>query len=224
MGCSKESGTMRQYCQQLKDAGIDVHVETITTDFPNLQGGGTLGGKMDWCRRLTQQFQDYQKIIFSDAFDVLFYGSKEEVLEKIPDDYVLSAAEKNCYPDPNIAAFIPGNTPWRFFNGGLWCGTPENIFKWIDAIEHHPSYNPNILDQQFFNWVLSQKYTNSFLHIDSYTNLFFCLYCGYPELEFQNGVPYNTFCRTHPNFIHANGKWDNSEMLRKYELSLVNHV
>jgi len=223
MGASKESGTMQQYCRQLKDADIDFHVEMIPLDHPNLHGGGSLGGKMVGCRKLVQEFQDYEKIIFSDAFDVLFYGSKEEVMSKIPDTYVLSAAEKNCYPEPNIAKFIPGKTPWRFFNGGLWAGTPENLIKWVDSIEQHTEYKSNMIDQQFFNWILAQK-DNSFLHIDSNTELFFCLYSGYPELYFQQGVPCNAVCNTHPNFIHANGKWSNAEMLEKRRLSLENYI
>ena len=99
---TKERGTMQEYLGQLKDAGIDTHVEPIL----DIGEANCLGGQIEGERRLTRKFHHYKKIIFSDAFDVTFYGSKEDVLRKIPDG-VLLAAERNCWPDTSVMEGFP---------------------------------------------------------------------------------------------------------------------
>ena len=135
----------------------------------------------------------------------MFYGTKEEVIAKIPEDHVLCAAERNCYPDPSLVPNIPGNTPWRFANGGLTAGTPRSILDWVDKIEAHRYYNPTGLNQGFLNALLAES--SPLVQIDSRTELFYCLFGETCELEFRDGLPRNTVCNTSPNFIHANGKW-----------------
>jgi hypothetical protein len=204
LSCTSEQGMMAKYRSQLAAAEIDVYVDKID-GFPNSNGGGTLGHQVQGQRRLARQFEEYGKLIFTDAFDVLFYGTGGDVMEKIPDDHVLLAAERNCYPDPSLAPTFPGTTAWRYVNGGMMAGTPERILEWLNEIERHPLYDPNGLNQRFFNLV---RYSGSSLvPIDERTELFYCLYLEQNELAFENGLPVNTVLGTHPNFIHANGKW-----------------
>src|SRR5580658_1475801 len=99
MGSSCVAGTMDLYLSQLLEAYIPYHIEPIT-DIPPL--GFNLGFKIEWLRKFAQRFSDYENIVFSDAWDVTFYGTKEDAISKIPTDHVLFAAEKNCYP-PNQA-------------------------------------------------------------------------------------------------------------------------
>lgn len=201
---TSERGFIRQYLKQLESAGIDYHVERVS-EIPNAAAGGTHAYALDLYRRCAQTFGNYEKLVFSDAFDVLFYGTKQEVIDKIPVDYVLCAAERNCYPDPSLVSRITGNTPWRFVNGGLTAGTPRSILDWVEKIEKHPFYYPVGLNQGFLNAVLAER--NPLVHIDSTTELFYCLFGETNELEFVNGLPHNKICNTSPNFIHANGKW-----------------
>ena len=207
---SSVSGTMPLYLNQLAAANIEVHVEPLTPEImPNLGGGGNLGGKVAIMRRLTQQFSHYEKIVFSDAWDVQFFGAKEEVLAKIPDDYVLCAAERNCYPEPHLAAAISGDMPWRFFNGGLSAGTPVSFLRWLDCLEREPDYDPTMLDQAFFNRKLAAG--SSLVNLDSTTTLFYCTFGeegAIADLQFDaHGLPVNILCNTRPHWIHSNGKW-----------------
>jgi hypothetical protein len=197
-----ESGFMATYLAQLAAAGIETHVEMIR-EFDNMQGGGTLGGKVAMLRKLTLQFQHYGKLVFSDAFDVQFFGAKEDVIAKIPTDSVLMAAEKNCYPEPHLWGAIEKPTLWAFVNGGLLCGTPASFIAWLEAIEQHPEYDPNMLDQSWFNRRLAEK--SPIVKVDSPTNLFYCLFGEIEELCFRNGLPYNTVTGNSPNFLHSNG-------------------
>jgi hypothetical protein len=210
-----ERGTMRLYLDQLKAAGIDSHIHELTEFHPQ---GGTLAAKIASLRNLVTRFSDYEKIVFSDAFDVTFYGTKEDVIDKIPESYVLQAGEKNCYPDASLAMHINGSTPWRYSNGGLAAGTPQAFAEWCFAAECRGNYNPNMLDQQFMNERLAQS--DPLVKIDQRTRLFFCLFGGYPELEWKNGLPFNKECATYPQFVHANGQWSADEAFRKRDESL----
>ena len=215
---SSVQGTMPLYLRQLMDAGIDVHVED--TSKLNLTGaGGDLGFKIHWLREFSQRFAEYEAFVLTDAFDVTFYGTREQVIKKIPRKGVLWGAEKNCYPDPHIASRITGSTPWHLANGGLLCGTPGVLLDWCEAAERHPLYDTHLLDQEFLNMLLAEK--DPLAQIDSCTAVFFCLYGGYDELEFTKGIPLNTTCCTFPNFVHANGKWDAGEMFARCQRSLV---
>ena len=217
-GASCVSGTMELYLEQLRAAEIEVHVEDLSQVVLN-GAGGNLAFKIHWLRKLTRQFAEYERLIFSDAFDVTFYGNREDVIKKIPKEGVLWAAEKNCYPDPSLAERIPGRHPWRFANGGLLTGTPQSLLEWCDAAERHPLYRGEMLDQEFLNKLLAEG--DPLCKIDAETKLFFNLFGGYDELDFASGMPINTACCTWPNFLHASGHWDTTAMFARYERSLL---
>jgi hypothetical protein len=213
-GSSCIKGTMSLYIEQLSRAGIEVFIEDVSQDVGHLD----LKFKVTTIRRLAQKFSNYKRIVFSDAFDVTFYGTRQDLIRKVPTEYVLWAGEKNCYPDPNIAPLIPHVGPWRFANGGLLASSPQKFLEWADRVEQHPYYKPTMIDQQFHNMMLSIG--SDLCIIDHRTELFFCLFCGYDELQFENGIPVNSVYGTHPNFLHANGKWDATEMFSRYQRSL----
>lgn len=215
---SKVSGTMEKYVRQLDDAEIDVNIHDCS-ERPNINGGGNLGYRVKTLRQLAERFSHYEKLLVSDGFDVTFYGKKRDVLPKIPTTHLLHAAEKNCYPPACWTLPIPDRGLWRYANGGLVAGTPEKFIEWCDEAEKHPKYSPSMLDQHFLNILVSE---GSLLgRIDYRTNLFFCLYGGYDELDFTNGLPINTLYCTFPNWLHSNGKWSPDEMFHKYERSLA---
>lgn len=222
MGATTEGGTMRKYIEQLTAAGIDHHVDW-RDEYPNMNGGGTLAYKMKTMREGATRFSHYKKLVFSCAFDVTFYGAKEDALRNIPNEGVLIAAEKNCYPDQSLASFITGETSSRYYNGGLLAGTPASFLKWIDAVECHPMYASRSegLDQTFFNILLAADSNHPLVKVDARGKLFFCLFGGYDELEFENGIPVNKITSEHPCFVHANGKWPSEEMFARYERSLA---
>lgn len=212
-----ERGTLPLYADQLTVAGIDFHIEDISGQhIPPL--GGNSGIKTKSMIDLSTRFSHYSFIVFTDAFDVTFYGTKEDVLSKIPTTHVLWGAEKNCYPDQSIASRVPDRGPHRFGNGGLLAGTPAMMIDWAERLREYLEYHPNVLDQQYLNILLAEQ--NDLCHIDSRTSLFFCLFGGYSELEFEKGLPVNRMYGTHPQFLHSNGHWAADEMFHKYEESL----
>lgn len=201
-----ESGTLALYLSQLEDAGID-HQCDLLDSFPI--SGGSLQYKIDGLRNRVVRFLNYDKVVFTDGHDMQFFGTKEYVTSKIPDAGVILGAERNCYPEPELARLIHNPLPHKFCNGGWLAGTPESFILWLDAIERHPKYNGGMLDQGWFNHRLAEN--DPLIQIDDHTDL---VYCFFGETEYvhdlqftEDGKPLNTVTQTTPAFLHANGKW-----------------
>lgn len=208
---SEIRGTMQTYVRQLSAAGIEVclvHPSELACEYFH----GSIGLKLRIFRKYAERFKDHDFIIFSDAFDVTFYGTRKDLLDRIPVSYVLQAAERNFHPpDVGSAENVPGDGPWKFANGGLVAGTPSAFLVWADACERHPNYDPHMIDQGFMNKCLIEGYECGW-QIDSATNLFFCLYGGYEELAFERERPLNTLYGSRPLFVHANGSWNTDRL------------
>ena len=217
MYCTNPKHLFDQYMQQLKTAGIDIYVERVTS-FPNENSGGTAAWKVESFRRRALMFRDYEKIVYTCAWDMLFYGTKAEVMAKIPDDGVILGAERNCYPDADLAPKFKGDTPWRFVNGGPMAGSPQAILDWLDAFEHHPLYRPQEIDQRILNWMRAED--SPLTPLDDCTELFYCLAAEQGDLDFERGLPVNKLCGTHPNFLHFNGRSPVEPVMELYERSL----
>jgi hypothetical protein len=218
--CTCEAGTLPLYKKQLSEAQIDFQIETLGPPPP--LGWGLATGVQyfrDWATR----FANYERLVVTDAFDVTFFGTREDVISNIPMDYVLQAAEKNCYPDyaeaQRIGELYPDRGEHRFVNGGMTAGTPKAIYEWADAIEKHPDFLPHALNQWFFNRRLADG--SDLCHIDHTTKLFYCLFGGYSELDFIKGKPINTTYGTRPSFIHANGCAGTEGMWAAYNRSIA---
>lgn len=218
VGASEMHGTLPLYLKQLSEAGIDTHIHDCS-DKPNINGGGNLEYRVRKFRDFALEFRDYQFMVISDAFDVTFYGTKADLIAKIPHGYLLHAAEKNCYPPECHKMPIPDAGPHRYANGGIVAGTPEAFLAWCKAAEQHPHYNPGALDQWFLNLLVAEG--SPLGVIDSKTDLFYCLFGGYEELGFVNGLPQNDMYATRPQFLHANGKWTADEMFARHQRSLA---
>ncbi len=214
------TGTLKLYLEQLSMAGIQTHLVSHT-DVPKSEGGapGTLEFFIKSIRQVAHQFSDYKRLVITDGWDVVFFGTKGDVIRKIPMDKCLIGAAKECYPwELAKRNKTSEDTDRMYANGGLLAGTPESILKLVDAMANHPKYRPRLENQGMMNIMLKEK-ADAF-YCDHRTELFFTLYDGYPELEFENGIPINTMYGTRPQLLHANGHWQTDEMFDKYKRSL----
>lgn len=220
--CSMVGGLLPTYTEQLRHADIPLKV----TVRPHPSGGtgnsGTLESKLDWLLSECRAHSKYRYLIFSDAWDVLYYGTRDRLLSKLhqtfaTDQTPLLAAERVCYPDAYLLQHFKGTTPWRFVNGGLLAGTPLGIQKWALQIKQHTAYVPHMIDQQFFNQRL--LVADPLIRIDNKTELFYCVLEDQGELLFTNGQPLNSATMTKPHFLHFNGKCDHTKHLLMCEIS-----
>jgi len=112
------------------------------------------GGLMTKPRRLRQWLRagncKSDLLIYPDAFDVVFTAAPEEVGEAYREHWpwlpVLFNAERDMFPPGDLQrkyADLIG--PWKYLNGGVIMGPPDQILKlleamWLDEIhDDHPS-------------------------------------------------------------------------------------
>jgi hypothetical protein len=203
-----QRGLMPHLLKQLESAGIEYYIKELPI-ASNWHTACTVENTIGYLREFAEKFEDYERIVKIDAWDMLFYGTKEELISKIPTDKLILAAEKNCYPDKELAAYMPdGGSPWRFCNGGGLAGTPERFALLADILD---SYEKGWSDQKVYNLMLSQR-INPFV-LNYPTDLFYCFVmdkgdCMIVTDKYNSTEkrPYNKVMAVFPSFIHFNGK------------------
>jgi len=205
--------------KQLADAGIPLFLDIV----PPYEGGvRRLGAYLKHLHGMLDRYGDCKKLIIADAWDMLFYGTAEEVYAKVPRDMVLMGAERNCWPDASLAPYYPGNTPWRFLNSGLMASSPDYFADWFAMIEKCEAYHPGFIDQQWF----SHRYLDKSLpmELDTETDLGYCMFLEAGEMQPVDGRPHNILTGTFPNFVHFNGKHDSTLFLWKLATSCASSL
>jgi len=203
---SASSKLMPMYLSQLLAAEIPHRVYNEMMTSPN---DGSMGRCIEAWRRWAQENASYDRLIITDAWDVLCYGTKEQVAEALPKyPIVVFAAERNCYPEPELATRI-GNwgTPWNFVNAGMLTASPQGLIDWCAAVEAHPQYDPGMLGQQWLNRRWSEA--SDLIHIDFRTRLFYCMFLESqePYMMKMEGRPFNSYTGNFPPLVHFNGSW-----------------
>lgn len=185
---------MDEYEAQLKEQEIPLHVEPV--ELPDGIGSMTMRWRLEYWQRMCRKFSDYDRIVFTDAWDVLFYGPKEQLFWSIPP--ILMSAERNCWPDESLAGNALFCGPWRFPNPGMLAGYPLYIERMATygLMEH----GLKIMDQLWCN-------RNGGFPLDSYTTLFYVASADKEDgsLRTAMGVPFNSRYKTFPQFIHFAG-------------------
>jgi hypothetical protein len=202
-GATHREGFIDEYEQQLANAGIQFHLEPLS-DLPGGANSITIRRRLAYMRAMCDKFSDYERIVMTDAWDVLFFGTKEEVLEKVPSTGLLVSTERNCYPEPGLAPQFTSASPWRFMNNGMLCGVPGEILKWCGEADGHGDMN--ILDQAWFNRARAKK--SPWFGADEHTMIFYVVSATQEDgaLQVKHGRPWNTRYDSFPNFIHFSGK------------------
>jgi hypothetical protein len=184
-----------EYEGQLRDAEIDFHIEPVS--LPDGIGSITMRWRLDYWRRMCAKFSDYDRIVFTDAWDVLFYGSKTELCSKIPP--VLMSAERNCWPDESLASPNTLRGPWKYPNPGMMAGYPETIDVWCDWCGHMQGLD-----------AMDQLWCNRFpfsAPLDTRAVVFYVVSADSEDkaLQAPRHRPWNSRYGTFPHFFHFAG-------------------
>lgn len=201
-GATHREGFIDEYESQLRNAGVDFHLEPLF-DLPAGANSITMQRRIDYIRKVCEKFVSYDKVVMTDAWDVLFYGTKEEVLSKIPGTMIVSA-ERNCYPEPHLAPHFQSSSPWRFANNGMLAGSPAYMLEWCDRALNEGDLA--ILDQAWFNRRCATG--SDLVHLDETTDLFYVVSATQEDgsLQMRDGRPVNAASGKFPNFFHFSGK------------------
>ncbi len=202
-GATHREGFLDEYEFKLEEAEIDFHLWPLE-NLPSGANSINMRRRIDYMRGVAEKFADYQRIIMTDAWDVLFFGTREEVMEKVPTTGIFVSTERNCYPEPKLTSRFTSASPWRFMNNGMLCGAPSEIIDWCSVAECEGDLN--ILDQAWFNRARANR--TMWFGADESTMLFYVVSSTQEDgaLQVRHGRPWNTRYNTFPNFLHFSGK------------------
>lgn len=158
-------------------------------------------------------------LIFLDAWDTLFLGSREE-LEALPlDEGITFAAQKFCWPDhtreAEYDAIQPRDVgPWRFINsnpmvgkGWMIGGAIEWGWQRFPIKTNTNSCEEYDVDERFLtNLYLSEARERWNIKLDTRCELNQMFLASVPgDLWMENGRITNLVHKTKPVFVHFNG-------------------
>jgi len=147
-----------------------------------------------------KQHSEIERFVFCDAFDVIILGSPQEFDEKLDwQEGVMLSAEKNCWPDSNLAnQFSEIDSPFKYVNSGLYYASS----KWfINLIEYNkPNYED---DDQLY---MTNFYLNApDVMLDTRQTIFNShSFIADGEYGYENGRV--QVLGNEPIFIHLNGR------------------
>ncbi len=200
-GATHRKGFLDEYEAQLAKADIPFHLEQLDP-LPAGANSITMGRRIDYWRKMAERFSDYGCLYLTDAWDVLCFASRQELIDKATKTFICSG-ERNCYPEYHLSDKIMGITPWRYANNGCVAANPQFLLGWCDDAEKIG--NLDILDQAWFN--RRRAYRDGFYELDVTTELFYVVSEKLEDgaLQVKNGRPWNSRCDTLPAFLHFSG-------------------
>lgn len=110
-------------------------------------GGGTMEGeggghKINLVRGHLTSLPDEDIVLFCDGYDVMFVDDLQTIKDRFFgfDCDILFAAERNCWPQPILAAQFPmTSSPYKYLNSGLYIGKVGMLKQFLNeaiADEH----------------------------------------------------------------------------------------
>lgn len=179
-------------------------------------------------KEILSQHKDTDIVCFIDAYDVLCFSDKEEILHKFKDYNcnVLLSSELNCYPpklqsdydyleymiqesrEPTDAPVF--STHYKYVNSGGYIGYCHGLMKMLQwkSVEEIIDICEDGGDQTYISMYYLQNAMDESLKIkiDHQQTIFQSMYrVDFREFNFKNGRLCNTVLQTKPCFAHFNG-------------------
>ena len=157
------------------------------------QGGGQ---KINLVRNHLESLHDGDVVLFMDGYDCLINETQDVILDRFKgfDCDILFAAEKECWPVPDISNnFPPSVTPYRYLNSGLYMGRVGALKNFFNESVAHESDDQLWAHSRFLN----KEVPSVKLDYEGY--IFQCD----DDIEVINGQLANSMCC--PCIYHGNG-------------------
>lgn len=157
-------------------------------------------------------FDDEDIIIFVDGYDVATIDHPYNIVRRWLDNFnpeaVLFAAERTCWPDPDMEPlFGDDGTPYRFLNSGCFIGKAKNVRRLIIDDLADSDDDQLYYQQQFFKPPEMWERDTYLAELDTECRIFQCLHKSEDDIEYDpvtNRI-YNKITKTEPQIIHGNG-------------------
>jgi hypothetical protein len=155
---------------------------------------------------LRHDVEDDDLILFTDAYDVIYQGNKEEIIRRYLEfsSPIVFGCETTCNPVPSYAQYYKTvDYEFRYLNSGLFIGRAKELRNYVRDYQ----YNDKDDDQAFW--------TRKFLYSDDmildYKNCLFLNTYGVDLSLIKKEGGIFTYKGREPAFIHVNGP-DKSEL------------
>ena len=191
-----------------KRNGIDLSVIGLDGhwtggDVPRLENPGG-GQKINFVKKYIQDLDDACIVVIVDGYDVVFTGGLDQIIERFRKHNckALFAAERTCWPDPNLADKYPETfSPYKFLNSGTFVAEVAELKKIISE----PIQDTD--DDQLY---YSLKYISGEfdMKLDYECSLFQPTEGCWEDVQYLDKASTtlkNTLFNSHPLVIHGNG-------------------
>jgi GR25 family glycosyltransferase involved in LPS biosynthesis len=148
-------------------------------------------------------------VMFVDGYDVIVNDNLDTIISRFKsfECDILFAAEKTCWPEPNLANQFPhSDTEYKYLNSGCYIGYAGELKKIIRRVDNRID-DQEFLQNQFLEQVNYKKEINIKLDTENY--IFQCLAGAEGEVKIlHRQYPrqlINTATNTCPCILHGNG-------------------
>lgn len=149
-------------------------------------------------------------VMFVDGYDVIINDNIDTIVSRFKsfDCDILFAAEKICWPEPNLASQFPeSETAYRYLNSGCYIGYAGELKKIIRRVDNKID-DQEYLQNQFIEQIKYKKEVNIKLDTENY--IFQCLAGAEQEVKvLHRQYPrqlINVATSTCPCVLHGNGE------------------
>lgn len=143
-------------------------------------------------------------VVYADAYDCTLVNDIEQMERQFlaSGKDVIFAAEKNCYPDAELApAYSSAPTDYRFLNSGCFIGHSDKVKAVLDDIKWDEHNSDQLLITQYF---LKNR---DKITLDYHCEFFHCMFMAELDLTYGDRIK-NHVTDTEPFIIHGNGHSD----------------
>ena len=151
-------------------------------------------------------------LIFPDAWDTFFLGTKEEILGLGLEDAITLPAGKMCWPDPSRASEYPETkSEWKYINSNPLIGLGSRLSEALEwGWKRFPLRDDQeyVFEERFLTDLYFSRARKRFnIKLDTECRVTQLYERSKPkELYLHEGRIINMFHRTKPIFLHANGR------------------
>lgn len=203
---------LKRLKEQYSSAGIELNILGLDDDI--VLGwdhqGNNFGFKMkmlhDFLREKAKSNPD-TILVFTDAFDVLFYGSQKEILAKWETFHceALFSSEFFCHPDQGLASAYPRSCTsfnrQRYLCSGAFIGRVGYLYSMMEKY----TYQITDDDQEYWTNIFLKEYDTGLIRLDVENLIFNNTGSELLDIEVVENRYRNKKTGTTPNYIHANG-------------------
>lgn len=152
-------------------------------------------------------------VLFTDSYDVVFTRGLNDIVSKFKDSgaKILFAAEKFCWPDPDLAENYPSDSlkASKYLNSGAFIGYAPQVYELLTVQPVEDTDDDQLYYTKIFLNVDMRKKLN--IKLDSRSKIFQNLNGAKSDvklnvdLESNEGVLQNINFLTYPSVVHGNG-------------------